>query len=340
MIQFAQPQYLWLLTIVPIFIALLWYGLIRSKRQRKAFADPTMHELLAPEASVKRKIWRAAFRIGAIIMLIFALARPQMTVNTPVADQRSIGVDVAFCFDVSNSMWAQDVRPDRLSFAKQIATYTLQQLEGSRTAIVVFAGGAYIRLPLTSDLPTARTFLDDIQPGMVSHQGTNIAQAIERSAQTLSAPSEAGKAVIILTDGEDHEGGIEEAIKKLQDQKIKAFVVTIGSEEGAMIPIEGAFLTDSLGQEVVSRPNSKITAEIATRTGGESLVGSSPRAIGDKLLEQLRSLPQARLNGEGASVQELFALPLLAAIALLLLSIAVMQRKSRLFGRIKLFDRS
>ena len=230
-----------------------------------------------------------------------------------------------------------DVKPDRIGFAKQIVTHTMQQLAGSRIAMIVFAGGAYIRLPLTPDLPTAQTFLADIQPGMVSNQGTNLGQALERSAQALSAPSRAGKAVILLTDGEDHEGGLEEGIKRLKEQGIKAYVVTIGLPEGANIPIGETLLTDSLGVPVLSKPNPEITADIADATGGQSFVGSSPRAISNQLVNQLRTLPQANLSGEGDQIEELYALPTLAALILLLLANGIMRRKSRLFSRIQIF---
>lgn len=337
MIQFAYPLLLWLLLLVPLLLVGMIMGQRQRRRQRRRFATPLMLRIIIPELSAKRDWWRASLKLLAIALLIVALARPQLYTHAPISTQQSVGVDVAFCIDVSNSMAARDVKPDRIGFAKQIVTLTMQQLAGSRTAIVVFAGGAYIRLPLTPDLPTARTFLADIQPGMVSNQGTNLGQALERSAQALAAPSRAGKAVIILTDGEDHEGGIEAGLERLKKQDIKAYVVTIGLPEGANIPMGATLLTDSLGVPVLSKPNPDITAEIASATGGESLVGSSPRAISDKLVNQLRTLPQASLSGEGQQIEELYALPLLGALLLLLLANAVMRRKSRLFSRIQIF---
>ena len=253
MIQFAYPLLLWLLLLVPLLLLVMIVGQRRQRKQQLRFATPQMLRQIMPDRSAKRDWWRASLKLIAIALLIVALARPQLYTHAPVSSQQTIGVDLAFCIDVSNSMAARDVKPDRIGFAKQIVTHTMQELAGSRVAMVVFAGGAYIRLPLTPDLPTARTFLADIQPGMVSNQGTNLGQALERSAQALAAPSRAGKAVIILTDGEDHEGGLEEGIERLKKQGIKAYVVTIGLPEGANIPIGETLLTDSLGVPVLSR---------------------------------------------------------------------------------------
>ena len=337
MIQFAYPLLLWLLLLVPLLLLVMIAGQRRRRKQQLRFATPQMLRQIMPDRSAKRDWWRASFKLIAIALLIVALARPQLYTHAPVSAQQTVGVDLAFCIDVSNSMAARDVKPDRIGFAKQIVTHTMQQLAGSRIAMVVFAGGAYIRLPLTPDLPTAQTFLADIQPGMVSNQGTNLGQALERSAQALSAPSRAGKAVILLTDGEDHEGGLEEGIERLKEQGIKAYVVTIGLPEGATIPIGETLLTDSLGVPVISKPNPEITADIADATGGQSFVGSSPRAISNQLVNQLRTLPQANLSGEGDQIEELYALPTLAALILLLLANGIMRRKSRLFSRIQIF---
>lgn len=337
MIQFAYPLLLWLLLLVPLLLLVMIAGQRRRCKQQLRFATPQMLRQIMPDRSAKRDWWRASFKLLSIALLIVALARPQLYTHAPVSAQQTVGVDLAFCIDVSNSMVARDVKPDRIGFAKQIVTHTMQQLAGSRIAMIVFAGGAYIRLPLTPDLPTARTFLADIQPGMVSNQGTNLGQALERSAQALSAPSRAGKAVILLTDGEDHEGGLEEGIERLKEQGIKAYVVTIGLPEGATIPIGETLLTDSLGVPVLSKPNPEITADIADATGGQSFVGSSPRAISNQLVNQLRTLPQANLSGEGDQIEELYALPTLAALILLLLANGIMRRKSRLFSRIQIF---
>ena len=336
MIQFAYPLLLWLLLLVPLLLLVMIVGQRRRRKQQRRFATPQMLRQIMPDRSAKRDWWRASLKLIAIALLIVALARPQLYTHAPVSSQQTIGVDLAFCIDVSNSMAARDVKPDRIGFAKQIVTHTMQELAGSRVAMVVFAGGAYI-LPLTPDLPTARTFLADIQPGMVSNQGTNLGQALERSAQALSAPSRAGKAVILLTDGEDHEGGLEEGIERLKKQEIKAYVVTIGLPDGANIPFGETLLTDSLGVPVLSKPNPEITAEIANATGGQSFVGSSPRAISNQLVNQLRTLPQANLSGEGEQIEELYALPMPAALLLLLLANGIMRRKSRLFSRIQIF---
>jgi N-terminal double-transmembrane domain len=337
MIQFAEPVYLWLLLLIPILLISVIYGVVQRHRQQMRFATSEMLQVIMPEESTKRDWWRAILKLLALGLLVLALARPQLYTHAPISAQQSTGVDVVFCIDVSNSMAAQDVKPNRIGFAKQIVTHTMQQLSGSRVAIVIFAGGAYIRLPLTADLSTAQIFLADIQPGMVSNQGTNLGQALERSAQALGSPSQAGKSVIMLTDGEDHEGGLEEGIESLKKQRIKVYVVTIGLPDGANIPIGGTLLTDSLGAPVLSKPNPEITAEIANATGGGSFVGSSPRAISDKLVNQLRTLPQASLSGGGPQIEELYALPMLVALLLLILANGIMRRKSRLFSRIQIF---
>lgn len=297
---------------------------------------------LKPEASPKKRLWRMSFRLLAIASLLIALAHPQTYKTEKGHKEGQLGIDAVFCIDVSQSMRAHDVPPNRLLFAKQIVDQSIQRLGGSRIGLVVFAGGAYIRMPLTADHPAARSLLGDISYDLLSNQGTNLAQAIQMAERTLGTDKEPqGRAIILLTDGENHDGTPLEEAKRVSSNKTKVYTIAIGTTQGATIPTpQGTPLTDENGNIVISKSNPQLCQEIAQAGKGESFSGSSAEQISAQLEKAFAQLPQANMWDQEESRTPLAGYAV--AMGLLFLSIAhlISVRKSRLFKKLNLFERS
>lgn len=340
MIEFVRPHYFWgLLLFLPLLI-IDWGGYYYRHRQRKVFADARMITRLCPEASVKRRLWQNFFFVLSMLSIIFALARPRVRNSAPVSGDGKLGIDVVFCVDVSNSMNAEDVPPNRLVFAKQIVGQCLNRLDGSRVALVIFAGGAYVRLPLTSDRAIAGELVQDLQTGLISHQGTNLSQALRLGMNALPEKTEAGRAVVLLTDGENHEEEPIEIAKELQGKDISLYTIAVGGIHGASIPDgNGSFLSDEKGELVQTKCNPQLCEELAQAGGGESFSGSSARDITISLMQALSKMPQANVADSTQKQYELFVWPALLSLLFLLIAESISMRKSRLFAGLKMFER-
>lgn len=338
MIEFAYPQYLYLLWSLSLGVLAILFALFQGKKLRTLFASRSLSGDIMPERSTKRNIWRYAFLLLSFCATIIMMAGPRWNRATPfILSKENMGIDLVFCIDISNSMKAQDLAPNRISFAKQVATQVTNRMQGSRIGVVVFAGSAFIRTPLTSDIPIVKEMIADISPEIISQQGTDIASALRLASGSLSQKGSQSKAIILLTDGEDHEGGVEEAIKEIIDKKIRLYTIAIGSEVGATIPSEDGTLKDVQGTEVVSKVNLDMIKHLSDSSNGQWFMKQSARDMSSHLIKVLESLPKANLGSTQVAKLELFPLFAVLAILFLLLSQVVMPRKSRLFYKVKLF---
>lgn len=337
-LEFAAPQYLYLLWTIPLGIGAIVWSILRGNRLRKKFADTVLYENIMPEKSIKRNIWRYGFLLAAYTSLIIMLSGPRSSQSRPMTSSEDHkGIDLVFCIDVSNSMRSRDLAPDRLSFAKQVATYTTNRIQGSRIGIVVFAGSSFIRLPLTSDLAIVKEMIADITPEVISTQGTDLASALRLASKSFSTKAPSSKAIVLLTDGEDHEGGVEDALKAIKDRKISLYTIAVGSEKGSPIPVDNDYLKDESGKEVLSQVNLDMIKQISEKVEGEWWLKSSAREMSAILLRSLDKLPKINLGNAQNTKYELFPWLALLAIIFLWLSEIVMPRKSRVFTKMRLF---
>ena len=335
--QFYSPNYLYgLLLLIPLLALSLW-SYWQRRRLLQRFADKDLGQALTPLASGKKYLLRDLFLLLAGACVLIALARPQLP-STTGREEESKGIEAMICLDISNSMLCGDIAPNRLSFAKRTITGLLDQMKTDRVGLIIFAGSAYVQLPITSDLSTAREFLSDITPSMISDQGTAIAQAIQLARQSFSDRTDLGKAIIVLTDGEDFEEGSEEAAKEAAKAGIRIEVIGIGSEQGGPISIDGSQLTDETGNMVVTRLNPEKCQRIAEAGGGAFVSSTSQATILKEIASQLDELPRASLTrSRDSQARELFAPWLVGALLLLILEFFIMGRKNKFLMRHNIF---
>ena len=269
MFRFAHIQFLWLLLLIPAIVAAYIWFTRRKRRQLAAFGDPTLLAELMPNVSRNRPIVKFSILMVALTLLIFAAARPQFGQNEQTVKRQ--GIEVMIALDISNSMLAEDVQPSRLDRAKQMLSKMIDKMVDDKVGLVVFAGEAYTQLPITCDYVSAKMFLNTITPNLIKAQGTAIGEAIQTSIRSFgSEQSEAGRAIVLITDGENHEDDAVAAAKKAREMGINLYVIGIGKPEGAPIPIEGTnnYRKDRSGQVVVTRLNEDMCKEVAQAGGG------------------------------------------------------------------------
>ncbi len=235
MFRFENPEYLYLFIAMPLLVALYIYLNIRKRNDVKRLGVISTIKQMMPELSLKRSYLKFWLIFGAICAGIFMVARPQF--GTKVENVDKEGIELMIAIDVSNSMMAQDVSPDRLTRAKQILSRLIDIRKHDKVGLIVFAGEAYVQMPLTADTQSAKLFLNTIDTDIVPVQGTVIGEAINLGVNSFSSDKDVDKAMIIITDGEDHEGNAYEAAAKAAEQGIMINVIGIGSPEGAPIPV-------------------------------------------------------------------------------------------------------
>lgn len=340
MFRFENPEYLYLFIALPFLVVLYIFLNIRKRNAVKRLGTLALIKQMMPELSLKRsylKFWLIFIALGVGIVMI---ARPQF--GTKVEQVEKEGIELVIAMDVSNSMLARDVTPDRLSRAKQILSRIIDIRKNDKIALIVFAGEAYVQMPLTSDTQSAKIFLNTIDPSLVPVQGTAIAQAIQLGASSFSSDKEVDKAIIIITDGEDHEGSAMEAAQKASANGITVNVLGIGSADGTPIPVsayENNFMTDNSGNVVVSRLNESMCREIVQNGKGLYVVAdNTDNAL--KTLESSLNELQAKKNTSLSYSEYDEKFPIFAWILwiLLMVEILIYDKKNRLFKNIRLFS--
>ena len=267
MFRFENSIYLYLLAVIPM-LALLRFMMTRSRKKRlRKFGDPQLVKQLMPDVSR----WRPAVKFwllqAALALIIVMLARPQL--GTKISHEKRQGIETIIAMDISNSMLAQDVTPSRLDRCKMMVENLVDNFTDDKIGLIVFAGDAFIQLPITSDYVSAKMFLADIQPSLIATQGTDIALAISKAVNSFTQEEGIGKALIVITDGEDHEGGAVEAAQEARKKGMRVYVLGVGSKGGAPIPDgNGGYMKDRAGNTVMTRLNQDMCRDIAKAGGG------------------------------------------------------------------------
>ena len=261
--RFANPEYLYLLLLLPVIIGLFIYSNYRRRKNINSYGDPQLLKKLIPSTATLRNRITFWFTFIAFSLIVVALARPQFGSKKETVTTR--GVEVVVALDISNSMLADDIAPNRLEKAKRLISRIINRAGENKVALVVFAGEAFVQLPITDDFISAKMFLESITPSLIARQGTDIGAAIDLSAKSFTANEKIGKAIIIITDGENHEGGAEEAAMRAAEKGINIYMLGIGTEKGGRIPVDGKneFMRDSEGFVVVSKLNEEMAGNIA-----------------------------------------------------------------------------
>lgn len=338
MFRFENPIYLYFLAIIPL-LALLHYGTdaLRRRHLRK-YGDPELLKALMPDVSTWRRELKFWLVSGALAMMIVCLARPQY--GTKIDTRTRKGIEAIIALDVSNSMLAEDVKPSRLAKSKMLISSLVDKMVDDKVGLIVYAGDAYTQLPITSDYVSAKMFLDNISPDMIAVQGTDIARAINLATHSFTQQEGVGRAIFVITDGEDNEGGAVEAARDALKKGMNVYVLGVGSPDGSPIPVPGSnrFITDNAGNTVVSKLNEEMCRQIAQAGGGAYIYVDNSSSAQSALQRHIDKLAKAEMESVLYSeYDEHFRDFAWAALVLLILDLLFLARKNHILSRFKLF---
>lgn len=339
MFRFEDPTYLWLLIVVPILAVVRLVVWRQRKSKLRKFGDPELLRRLMPDASDYRPTVKFWLLMAALALLIVTLARPQM--GSKVSHEKRNGIEIIIAMDISNSMKAEDVVPSRLDKSKLMVENLVDHFTTDKVGLVVFAGDAFVQLPITSDYVSAKMFLQNITPSLINTQGTDIAKALTVSMRSFIQQDKMGKAIVLITDGEDHEGGALEAAKAAAKKGINVFILGVGDPKGAPIPTgNGGYMTDNTGQTVLSALNEKMCREVAQAGSGMYIHVDNTSDAQDQLNAQLTKLQKGDTDSVIYSeYDEQFQAFALLALLLLIVEACLLESKNPLFRNIKLFKK-
>ncbi len=339
MFRFASPEYLYLLLLVVLLVAIYLYTSWRSVHRLKRFGNPKRLYQLVENRSKIRPHLKFFLQILVLVLLVFTLARPQFGNKLEINDKS--GIEAVVAIDVSNSMLARDVAPNRLERAKMLVSALLEKMQNDRIAVEVFAGGAYPGLPITSDFVSARQYIESITTGMVTMQGTDLAAAIRLADRSFSDEKNVGKAIIIFTDGEDHEEGALEAAKEAAENGRRVFVLGVGSEQGATIPSSEGALRDEHGEVVISTLSESSAKAVAEAGDGAFIRVDNSNSANEQLLAVLNQMQKADFTTKSYdSYDEQFQALAVFALLFLLIELLLRETANPFFRRFKLFSKN
>lgn len=326
---FAQPKYLMLLLLIPVFFVIQALVLkFRAKRIRR-FGDQALVEKLMPSYS-KAKVWlRLSLFAIAFMFFILGISRPQM--GAILKEHKTRGAEVMVVLDVSNSMLAQDYSPNRLERAKLAISRMVDKLRDDRIGLIVFAGNSFVQLPITTDYVSAKMFLSSISTESVPIQGTAMGEAISTALRSFSAQSDKSRAIIVITDGENHEDDPVAAARQAAELGVRVFTIGVGSPQGTMIPMgDGQYLEDREGNPVVTRLDEKVLQEVA-EAGKGLYVHAGNREFGlDPVIEEISRMDDEEYNSiVFEEYDELYMYFLAVAFFFLVLEMLIGDRRSK-----------
>ena len=293
--RFESPIYLYIIAVIPLIVMLMSWAEWRRRKMLRRLGDKTLVASLMPNASARRRWIKMILIMVAIVLLAVTAARPQM--GSKVSREKRNGIEAIICLDISNSMLAEDVVPSRLQKSKMLIENLVDHFSKDKVGLIVFAGDAFVQLPITSDYVSAKMFLQSIEPSLIQTQGTDIAGAINLARNSFTGQKNIGKAIIVITDGEDHEGGAEGAAKEAREDGYKVFILGIGSSAGAPIPqAGGGYMTDNRGETVMTALNEKMCRDIAAAGSGTYIHADNTATAQERLNDELGKMQKGDME--------------------------------------------
>ena len=342
MYQLDSPLFFYLLLIIPVVWVIAFFVGRWRRRAQQQFATPEMLRFLSPNRShFKGNIKLILFSL-ALLSLVVALVNPK--VGSELETVRREGVDIVFAVDVSKSMLAEDVAPNRVEKAKHLVSSILNELAGDRIGIVAYAAQAIPQLPITTDYSAARMFLQALNTDMLSSQGTDLSSAIELAVTYFEDSQHTNKVIFILSDGEDHQQDLGRAINIANDDQVKIFSIGIGTDNGAPIPIRVNGIVESYKRDleqnvVMTKRNTLMLEKIATDTNGEYQDGNDTVAVLEFVSQVLDRIDKREFEAqEFVSYKDRFQPFLLLALLLLFMDVFIFHTKTRWIQRMNLFN--
>ena len=339
--KLAEPVYFYGLLLIPVFMILFWLMMAWKRRAMKRFGESNLVSRLVPDVSTGKVRVKFFLILLAYAVLITGLANPQIGSKLETVERK--GIDIVIAIDVSSSMLAEDIKPNRLQRARQAISKLVDELKNDRIGIVVFAGNAYTQLPITTDYAAAKLFLTTINTDIVPTQGTAISEAIDLSVKAFDE-NDHQKAIIIITDGEDHEGEAIAAAEKAIEKDIRVYTIGMGLPEGAPIPVydkygnQQGFKKDLNNNTVVTRLNEEMLKQIAAAGDGEYVRANNTQAGLGLIFDEINELEKTEFESRVFSdYEDRFQYLIGIAIALLLIEFFILERRGKRFRNIKLF---
>jgi Ca-activated chloride channel family protein len=341
MYQLENKYYLYALGLIPVFIIIYLLVGVWRKKALKSFGDLNVISRLFPDVSKAKRNAKFILFLVAFTFLVIGIVNPQ--IGTKLEEVKRKGADIMLCLDVSNSMKAEDLQPNRLEKSKQAISKLIDKLDGDRIGIVVFGGEAYVQLPITTDYSAAKLFLESISTDMIPTQGTDIAKAIDMAVESFGKDEGKNKAIVIITDGENHEENAVRAAETAAEKNITIHTIGMGSENGAPIPIykgnvQEGFKKDKEGNTVITKLNDEALKEIATAGNGIYVRATNSDAGLNNVLEELDKLEKKQFDSKMFSdYEDRFQWFIAAALIFFLIEVFISERKSKIYKKLDLF---
>ena len=348
MIHFEHPALLYLLLTIPAFVALYVYMRIRRRKRALAFAESRMYQYLTPDVSNIKSHTKFGILLAALAMLIIAAANPQM--GSKMVKGERAGIDVAIALDISNSMLAEDVQPNRLERAKKSVSDLIGKFSNDRVALIIFAGKAYTQLPLTSDYGAAKMFLDAVSTDMIEYQGTAIGEAIAKCMETFGYGNEdipweknKSRTIIVISDGEDHEEDAVEMARQAYAEGIVVNTIGMGTPNGVPIPQYSrgtrlGYKKDREGNPVTTRLNEQMLQQIAQAGNGTYVPANNISSGIEEIMERISKLDKKSYGEQMfAEYESKFQYPLILAILLIVIDLLIFERRNSILNYKNIF---
>jgi Ca-activated chloride channel family protein len=342
MYELEQKSYFFLLLLALVVALIFVWSYLWKKKKQQTFASHHLIQQLIPDYSLFKTIIKTVFLILAIINLVFALVN--LKIGTKTETVKREGIDIVFAIDVSKSMLCEDVAPNRLDKAKQFVSQTISKLKGDRIGIVAYAGSAFPVLPMTTDYSMGKMFLQQMDTDMVSSQGTSLGDAIDLSADFFNNADATNKLIILLSDGEDHEELIDDAIEKAKDKGMKIITIGIGTADGGPIPIKQnneiiAFKRDSEDQVVTTKFTDETLKTIANETKGGYIYGSNSQKVTEYLTDAIEKIEKSEFEAtQMADYKSQFQWFLFFALCFLFADIFMHEKQTHWLKKLNLFN--
>jgi Ca-activated chloride channel family protein len=343
MIRFAHPEYFYLLLLVFFFLFAFWFYNNWKKRAIKRFGDKKTIALLIPQLSTGKPKFKFVLLLIAFVFLVVGISDPQ--IGSKLEKVKREGIDLMLVLDVSNSMLAEDIKPNRLERSKMAISSLIDKLQGDRLGIIIFAGNAYKQLPLTTDYSAAKLFLSAVSTDIVPTQGTAIGEAIEMAAESFG-DTEHNKAIIIITDGENHEDDAISAAKKAAEQGIKVFTIGMGLPDGSPIPVYNnygnrtGFKKDRQGKTVVTKLNEDMLRQIAAAGNGAYARANNASTGLRKLFNEISQIEKGEIETKQfTDYEDRFQIYLAIALLLLIFELLIARKKASWANKFDFFGK-
>ena len=342
MFELESPIYFYLLALLPVIVALFLFNLFWKRKRQAVFADLELFNQLAPEKSSFKPALKLGVLLLALASIIIALVNPKM--GTKMETVKRQGIDIVFAVDISKSMLAEDVAPNRLEKTKQIVSQIINQLGNDRVGIVGYAGSAYPVLPMTTDYSIAKMYLQSMNTNMVSSQGTAFNDAIQLAVDFFDV-KDTSKLIVLVSDGEDHGDGVEDAVELAKEKGVRIITIGVGTEKGGPIPLRddkgtiASYKKDQEGQTVITKLYPEVLKKIADNTKSKYIVGTTTKDVVEEVKKSLDKIEKSEFESQQiADFESQYQWFLALGFLLLLVDVFLLEKKTAWVQKLNLFN--